>query len=229
MSVEDELLEFVGSGKHRRGCLRLLTGGGMTPGELSQRMEVNISQASRTLRELEEKELVRCTTPRSTKGRIYELTEEGRKVEHRLIRFLRTDFLEDLIGRLDDKGVPYGKNMRLGGKIAELRPDLTVLTDGRTSLALEFRSGEVISGPSAMPSFWRGVRSLAFRTHDVKKESDVEVALIFFDVDRMGIDEGIKDELEGFAEEGYFDHIFFEDEVGEIVEAAGEKSSARRS
>lgn len=85
---DDRDLAFIKSGKYRIKVMRYLRENNVvTPNEISQSMNVILPQISRTLSELESKEIVLCTTPNRNKGRIYRLTEKGIKI---------LDFLEDI-------------------------------------------------------------------------------------------------------------------------------------
>lgn len=227
MIVDEALLEFAGASKHRKEALFLLAEGAMTPRELSQAMEVDISQASRTLKEFEEEELVECATPESKKGRIYELTETGHKVNHDLPRFLKKDFLARVVDRLNEERIAYGRNLSLEGEAAELRPDLTVFADDSPSLALIFKGERILSTSRTRAGDTvreRELQSLAFRANEAKKTVSAEVGLVFYGIRREALDEETKRELENY-EKSCFDHVFFDGEMDRILEAAREKTS----
>jgi len=85
---DDRDLAFIKSGKYRIKVMRYIRDNNMvTPNDISQSMDVILPQVSRTLSELENKEIILCTTPNRNKGRIYRLTEKGKKI---------LDFLEDI-------------------------------------------------------------------------------------------------------------------------------------
>ena len=73
-----ELVSFAKS-EVRRKCLSTLDSGPNTPSGISEKTEVHLSHVSRSLRELCEKGLVECLTPKATKNRIYRITDKGRK------------------------------------------------------------------------------------------------------------------------------------------------------
>lgn len=50
------------------------------PSILSKELNLNKTHISRALKELLKKKLVECKNPKTTKGRIYEITNYGRKV-----------------------------------------------------------------------------------------------------------------------------------------------------
>jgi len=79
--IENGDIGFIKSGKYRIKIMELLKNIALaTPIEMAERMSAYLSQVSRTISELEEKGLISCTTPNRKKGRIYRLTEKGRKI-----------------------------------------------------------------------------------------------------------------------------------------------------
>ena len=75
-----ELISYVISGSIRFRVLIKLDKGVYTPKQLSENLNVQMSRISTVLKELGEKHLVKCLTPTQRKGRLYTITEEGRKV-----------------------------------------------------------------------------------------------------------------------------------------------------
>jgi len=85
--MENGLLGFVMSGKYRVKTLEKLKENNFsTPTQISSHLEISLSQASRTLLQLQEKGLVECTTPDRKKGRIYRITDKGISVIKELDR-----------------------------------------------------------------------------------------------------------------------------------------------
>ena len=78
-----DLVSFVLRGKIRRKVLENLDKP-MTPTQLAQKIETHRSTTSRTLLSLEKKELVKCITPNENMGRLYEITDLGKKVMRKL-------------------------------------------------------------------------------------------------------------------------------------------------
>ena len=70
---------YVIRGKNRRRVFLVLESP-KTPTQLSDELKIHLSHVSRALGELEVKKLVTCLTPSEKVGRIYRLTEKGRKV-----------------------------------------------------------------------------------------------------------------------------------------------------
>ncbi len=78
MSWDD--VGFVKSSKHRIKILSILSTRPMLPTEISSTLGIHISQVTRSLIELENRDLVKCITPNLRKGRLYVITEQGKKV-----------------------------------------------------------------------------------------------------------------------------------------------------
>jgi len=77
-----ELLSFLARSKNRIRVLGSLDGF-QTPTEISKKLKIQRSTVSRTIGELEEKELVKCLTPKERMGRLYSLTAQGKNIfEH---------------------------------------------------------------------------------------------------------------------------------------------------
>ncbi len=74
----EELLSFVLSGKIRVKVLQALLKIEKTPTLLAKEINTHQSTTSRTLKDLEEKELVVCLTPNSKLSRLYSITEKGK-------------------------------------------------------------------------------------------------------------------------------------------------------
>lgn len=52
----------------------------LTPNAISEKTDLYTSHVSQTLSQLTEKKLVVCLTPKLKKGRLYDLTKEGRGI-----------------------------------------------------------------------------------------------------------------------------------------------------
>lgn len=71
-----ETLSFA-KGRTRRNCLEALSSGPKMPESIAKSSGEHLSHISRALRELTDKELVECLTPKANKNRIYRLTKKG--------------------------------------------------------------------------------------------------------------------------------------------------------
>lgn len=77
------LISFVSKGKIRKKVLSNLEKP-LTPTQLSEKIKTHRSTTSRTLLELEEKNLVKCITPDENMGRYYQITKLGIKIRGKI-------------------------------------------------------------------------------------------------------------------------------------------------
>ncbi|MCJ7761706.1 hypothetical protein MUP59_11295 [Candidatus Bathyarchaeota archaeon] len=56
----------------------------MTPTQLARSLNLELSHVSRTLKDLESLSLIECKNPRLRKGRLYAMSDSGKKVMLRL-------------------------------------------------------------------------------------------------------------------------------------------------
>jgi DNA-binding MarR family transcriptional regulator len=68
------------SGRIRKACLEALQHGPRTPSVISRMSGIHLSHVSRSLKELEKRELVTCMTPKASKNRIFKITKKGKEV-----------------------------------------------------------------------------------------------------------------------------------------------------
>jgi len=73
-------LGFVLASEHRKKVMLALQDKPSTPSIISEKTKIYPSHISNTLSELVEKKLVVCLTPKLKKGRLYELTANGKKI-----------------------------------------------------------------------------------------------------------------------------------------------------
>ncbi len=71
---------YVLASKYRIIVSILLLESPKTPTQIQKKTKVAISHISRALNELLAKEIVKCLNPNAIKGRIYNLSEEGREI-----------------------------------------------------------------------------------------------------------------------------------------------------
>jgi len=74
-----ELYSYVIRSKYRRKILLSLSNP-KTPSQLADELSINLSHVSRALKELEEKMIVECLTPKVKVGRIYRRTKFGEEI-----------------------------------------------------------------------------------------------------------------------------------------------------
>lgn len=76
-----EKLGWLKASEYRKSVLSSLSDGPMTPKEISEDTSYYLSHVSNTLSELSDHDLVECATPERQKGKIYIITEEGKKIQ----------------------------------------------------------------------------------------------------------------------------------------------------
>lgn len=79
-------LSYVEMSKNRTNALQTLyeSDKPLTPTEVKEKLDIAFNSASRALRELNEKELVKCINPDAPRYRRYKITEEGEEVAEEL-------------------------------------------------------------------------------------------------------------------------------------------------
>ena len=82
MANNDKMdLGFVIAGPSRAKILKVLNRmTRATPTQISKKTKLFPTNVSRTLNELRDKDLIQCITPGLKKGKIFELTENGKRV-----------------------------------------------------------------------------------------------------------------------------------------------------
>ena len=80
MTKTEHLLGYVKASTYRKKVMNALKGKKLTPSELAKETGIPLPHVSNTLEELSQKDLVVCLTPELKKGRLYDLTKEGRSV-----------------------------------------------------------------------------------------------------------------------------------------------------
>jgi len=60
-------VSFIISSKYRRKVLEIIDGNPKIPSKISKELKIDKAHISKTLRELEKEELIKCLTPNSTK------------------------------------------------------------------------------------------------------------------------------------------------------------------
>lgn len=74
-----EDISFVISSSYRKRVLENLESTKM-PSKLSKELNINKTHISRSLNELEGKKMIKCLTPKFTKGRLYVITNYGKEI-----------------------------------------------------------------------------------------------------------------------------------------------------
>lgn len=84
MTDDSYALGFVLASEYRKKVMIVLQNKPTTPSIISDETKIYPSHISNTLSELVEKKLVVCLTPKLKKGRLYELTVNGKKILKKL-------------------------------------------------------------------------------------------------------------------------------------------------
>lgn len=73
---------WVKRGKRRQETLELLNkvANPLTINDVHERTKIALSQASATIAELEQTELIECLTPQDKIGKLYRITKEGKEI-----------------------------------------------------------------------------------------------------------------------------------------------------
>lgn len=79
-SIDWDLIGYIKASKYRYQIMSALNAKHKTPKEITEELNYYISHVSAILRELVEKELVICLTPKRRKGKLFTLSEEGKKI-----------------------------------------------------------------------------------------------------------------------------------------------------
>ena len=75
-----KMLGYVLASKYRQKVILALIKGERTPREIADSTGLYLSHVSSTLSELENKGLVKCLTPDLRRGKLFRLTEMGKKI-----------------------------------------------------------------------------------------------------------------------------------------------------
>ena len=78
-TIDDETLEFVQKSKYRQNVLKALDGNVLMPKEIAERSGIKVNHVSKVLSDLKSKDLIECINPEVRKGRLYRVTEKGKK------------------------------------------------------------------------------------------------------------------------------------------------------
>ncbi len=85
ISRDIDLLSWIKRGKQRRDLIKHIKDH-LTPSELAKESGYSLNHASRILNEFSRKGLTKCLNPKAKTGRLYVLTQQGRKVKDALAR-----------------------------------------------------------------------------------------------------------------------------------------------
>lgn len=74
------LLSYVYSSKYRPDIIIFINNELKTPSQISKKLNISTNHTSNLLSGLKKHNLVRCKSITSGKGRLYELTEDGKRI-----------------------------------------------------------------------------------------------------------------------------------------------------
>jgi predicted transcriptional regulator len=75
--MDYELIGFIKASKHRQDILLIIKKEPSTPREIADKLNIHISQVSRTIGEMVDMKLIEIMNPNMKKGRIYSITPIG--------------------------------------------------------------------------------------------------------------------------------------------------------
>ncbi len=75
---------WIVRGKQRRKILQTLNHP-MTPTQIKERTGIKVTNVSDVVRSMEEINIAKCLNPKEKLGRLYELTQKGKKIQKLLI------------------------------------------------------------------------------------------------------------------------------------------------
>ena len=87
MELSDEMLteiSYVNISKYRTKAVKSLDGEVKIPSQIARDSGIRTNHISKVLSELKAHELVECINPEVRKGRLYRLTDKGRKVSENI-------------------------------------------------------------------------------------------------------------------------------------------------
>jgi len=78
-----EVFAWIKRSRQRQRVIRLLRDP-KTPTDVAQSLDIHIAQASRSMRQMEEKGVVQVLNPEDKLGRLYVVTDEGEEILEKL-------------------------------------------------------------------------------------------------------------------------------------------------
>lgn len=204
--------EFVYTSRLRQLTLLLLVEGRKQVSELSSELGKSLQSTSRTLRELREKDLVRCTTPERHSNRVYEITDKGEQVLEQMptkLGHLRSQRFElKVTSTLDRAGLPYARNQQIDGGIFKHRPDFVVEGSGEFKVVVEVKR---VSDRSAIPTMKR----VAFTSEDLKERNhELKTVLVVGGTSR---ESRLGYQIQELEHHNIFDRVLFEEELEDLT------------
>jgi predicted transcriptional regulator len=75
---------FVLASEYRKVVIKALAEKPKTPKQIADETKYNLSHVSRSIRQLEDRGLIKCLTPNRRKGKLYGLTDNGVRIFNQL-------------------------------------------------------------------------------------------------------------------------------------------------
>lgn len=79
-----DVIGYIMASKYRKTIVEKLSNRNYLPSILAKETNFQLSHVSRALKELEDKDVVKCLNKNSKKGKIYTLTEFGKKLSQNI-------------------------------------------------------------------------------------------------------------------------------------------------
>ena len=95
-------ISLLKSSGYRLKIIQALCNNTLTPSEIANKINIRLNHVSLFLKEMKDKKLVKCLNEESRKGRLYELTELGKKFS---VIFISTIFSQQSKGRMSTRVV----------------------------------------------------------------------------------------------------------------------------
>lgn len=83
MSIKWDIIGYIKRSKNRQEAMKYL-GYPIMPSELAKKMNISLTHASKIIRELNSKKVIHCLNENLKVGRIYQLTEKGKKIREEI-------------------------------------------------------------------------------------------------------------------------------------------------
>lgn len=81
---ELELAGFIIRSSYRKQVFLLLDNP-IRPSEIAKKLKIRLTHITRELREMKKRKIVECLNPKERIGRLYQLTERGKKLKREMI------------------------------------------------------------------------------------------------------------------------------------------------
>lgn len=220
-----EISGFVEASNYRTKVLEELSQEDMTPSNLARKLGTRIQYVSRALKELERRELVKNLTPDVRKGKIFSITHLGILVKSVLYnpQEIRKNTLITIVDTFIEHEIPSIQGMWIKTSTGILRPTIVIPSQKQSKprifIEVDF-VGFFRQERKFYPILHSHLKQLAFDYIDLKKDlpnSNLKIVVVIAGTRRINLKEEVYNEIVKFKQSGYFDGIFFEDEIDELL------------